>query len=101
MTTVTEQVPTPIDATVADLQSREFVDSNLSKEIKRTDEDGDLSLYCYIDSNKDSPDYVKHCRGLVYDKDKLVVKTYAYSEEYVAGTDDDTIWKRLEEFNLL
>ena len=99
MTTITDQVATPIDTTVDDLQSREFVESHFSKEIKRVDEDGDLSLYCYINSDKDSPDYVKHCRGLVYDNDKLVVKTYSYSEEYVAGTDDETIWKRLEEFD--
>lgn len=88
-----------LQITIGDLDSKEFVDTNLSKTIKKADTDGDVTLYCYTTATRDSPDYIKSARGLVYDGNDLVYTSFAFSDEYVVGEDDEQVWNRLEQFD--
>ena len=83
---------------VDDLQSIDLVKS-IPSYIKKVDEDGDVSLYSYISCDEEAPDVLKHARGLVYYKEKLAFSSFAYSDEYVVGQNDEEIWKRLEKFS--
>lgn len=67
--------------------SRQFIES-LDPKVKKVDSDGDIDLFCYTTCDESDPDYVKECRGLVFDKDKLVLKAYSYNPEYTASDYD-------------
>jgi hypothetical protein len=85
--------------TTEQLTSRSFVDENLKTMVKKTDEDGDISLYCYIQCGDDDTDIIKNSRGLVYKGDTLAVRAYSYTSDYNADDDVDKISELLMSHN--
>ena len=47
--------------------------------VKLFDRKDDLELFSYVDLNSDFP---KHCRGLIYNGDELLVRTFPHTCEY-------------------
>ncbi len=68
-----------------DLFSREFIES-LQPNVKKVDSDGDVDLFCYTTCDNNDPTCIKSCRGIVFNKDELVLKAYSYNPYY---TSDD------------
>ena len=63
--------------------TREFVES-LDPKVKMVDSDGDIELFCYTTCDDSDPDYVKACRGLVFNKNELVLKAFSFCPDYTA-----------------
>jgi hypothetical protein len=63
--------------------TKKFVES-LDPKVKRVDCDGDIELFCYTTCDDNDTEYIKACRGLVFNKDKLVLKAFSYNPEYTA-----------------
>ena len=56
--------------------------------IRLTDSDSELSMYSYIKCNEDDTDLIKKCRGLIFNKDKLIAPSFGWTAEY---TRDDKV----------
>lgn len=54
------------------------------------DEENGLELFCYIKCTNDDEDIVKKCRGVVFNKDKIVMKAFPFTREY-SSTDEDNV----------
>ena len=115
MTNTTEQViTTPITSSKDEIKKNvssinditfELVQS-LKPNVKMLDTDDTLSLYCYSSCNDVDNEYVKFCRGLIFDNNnKLVVKAYSYTPEYTADEYDkvkedlEDIWNKCSFFD--
>ena len=64
--------------------------------VKMSDKDEHLEVYHYTNCTNDSEDELKTCRGLVFDGDKLVLRSFPYTEEYVASLHKEHIEKTLD-----
>jgi len=53
-----------------------------------SDEENKLDLFCYVKCDNSDSDLLKQCRGVVFNEDKLVMKAFPYTSEYV-GCDDN------------
>jgi hypothetical protein len=82
------------------------IQSRLS-EIKLFDHNTEhnLDLYCYTECSNDSDEFLKNCRGLVFEGDNLVLKGFPFTDEFHCGEKEkfeDTIsgnfneWKFFE-----
>lgn len=61
-----------------------FEDISTCPLVKCIDKDDNLSLYNYTTCSDEDPEYVKSCRGLVFNTDnELVVSSYTYTPEYL------------------
>ena len=54
---------------------------SLNPVVKITDNNDNLTVFCYTECSSDSPDDVKRCRGVVFDGDTLVMNSFPYSDE--------------------
>lgn len=63
--------------------TRENIEA-LSNKIRLVDSDEEtgLDLFCYTHCANEDDDFVKQCRGLVFNEDKLVLKAFSYTPEY-------------------
>jgi hypothetical protein len=80
----------PVETTEPELETitidtftRSFVEGLDPSKVREVDTDNGLSLFCYTNCNESDPEYIKACRGLVYDGDTLLLKAYSYTPEYV------------------
>jgi hypothetical protein len=80
-----ENTENELTSITIDTFTRSFVEQ-LDPKVRMVDSDDKLSLFCYTNCSDEDPDYVKACRGLVYDGEKLLLKAYSYTPEY---THDD------------
>jgi hypothetical protein len=88
-------LPQPIENT----ESMDFTRHNielLKSDIRLVDSDENLDLFCYINCEKDSPDFIKRCRGVIFNKDELVFKSFPYTIEYTEKNDTDKIKNNVE-----
>ena len=59
------------------------------------DDEYELKLFCYNKNcNNDTDKFVKNFRGVVYHKEKVIMKSFPYTEEYTSN--DITKIKELE-----
>lgn len=63
------------------VSNRVFVET-LEPKVKKIDNDDHLDLFCYTSCDENEPDYIRECRGLVFEGSKLIVKTFPYGYEY-------------------
>lgn len=47
-----------------------------------SDEETGLDLFCYTRCTNEDDDFLKQCRGVVFNGDKLVLKAFSYTPEY-------------------
>jgi hypothetical protein len=47
-----------------------------------TDEEAGLDLFCYVKCANTDSDFLKQCRGVVFNKETLVMKAFPYTAEY-------------------
>jgi len=83
----------------------DFVNS-LKPNVRMVDSDEELELYCYSTCDDSDPEYVKFCRGLVFDKEKnLILKAHSYTPEYTEKDYEflkehlEPIWNECSFFN--
>ena len=77
--------------------SRANVEAQESKiRLVDSDEETGLDLFCYNRCSNEEDDFVKHCRGLVFHGDTLVMKAFPYTTEYSQG--DSTLGEVLSDF---
>jgi hypothetical protein len=74
----------------------EFTRSNieaLGTNVRIVDSDPDtgLDLFCYVNCQKTDSSLLQQCRGVVFDKDKLVLKTFPYTIELSEHSDKQEI----------
>lgn len=62
--------------------SRHTVQNYPGVVITDEDKENNLTLFSYAECDNNSDDFLKQCRGLVYEGDTLKMKTFAYTEEY-------------------
>ncbi len=76
--------------------SRSHIES-LNETIKLfdSDKDNNLDLFNYINCNNSDSNFLQSCRGLVYNGDKLIVKTFPYTIEYTEKNDFEEINKNI------
>lgn len=83
---------------IAEEKIMEFTRQNveaLGNAIRVTDQDmeQELDLLCYVKCENNDSNLVKQCRGVVFHKNKVVMKTFPYIDEYT--TEDMTILEDL------
>ena len=54
-----------------------------------SDKENELDLFCYLNCKKDDPEFLKNCRGLVFNKDKLILNSFPYTMEYTEDDNDE------------
>ena len=47
-----------------------------------SDEENKLDMFCYIKCSDEDNDFIKQCRGIIFNEDKLVLKAFPYTVEY-------------------
>lgn len=47
-----------------------------------SDEKNKLDMFCYIKCSEQDSDFIKQCRGVIFNEDKLVLKAFPYTVEY-------------------
>jgi hypothetical protein len=70
---------------VSNLYSRENVERMVAGDkvsLADHDDETNLDLFCFTDCNNDEDPFIKQCRGLIFHKDQLVVKTFSFPDEY-------------------
>jgi hypothetical protein len=70
--------------TQEDRFSRTFIES-LYPKVKKIDSDENIDLFCYTTCDDSDPVHIRSCRGLVFNKDKLVLKAYSYNPDYTTS----------------
>jgi hypothetical protein len=62
--------------------------SDVRNAVERTDcnKEANLELFCYRECDNSSSDFIKNCRGLVFHGDKLIMRSYPYTDEYDVST---------------
>lgn len=55
---------------------------DLSSKIGKTDDDGVVQIYSYLECEQNSPDELKQCRGLVFSGEKMVLRSFGFTPEY-------------------
>ena len=83
-----------------DMSSLELTRKNIelvSNYVRLVDSDVEsgLDLFCYLNCKRDDPEFLKNCRGLVFNKDKLVLNSFPYTMEYTED-DHDLLSKSLD-----
>ena len=61
-----------------------------------SDEENKLDLFCYINCNKTDPDFLKCCRGVVFNEEKLILKSFPYTTEYTENNNKEEISANIE-----
>ncbi len=74
-----------------------YITSNIA--LVDSDIDNDLQLYHYTNCNSTSSEDVKSSRGIIRNNDKIVCKTFGFTEEYNVIDDIDKIKERLTSLN--
>ena len=63
--------------------SREAVMAQGNKiRLSDSDPDNGLDLYCYNRCSNDDPRIVRECRGVVFNNERIVLKTFPFTFEY-------------------
>lgn len=47
-----------------------------------SDKENDLDMFCYLKCDNNSPDIIKNSRGIVFNKDNVVMSAFPYTYEY-------------------
>lgn len=53
-----------------------------SDTVRLTDKSDEFDLFCYTKCDNTNSSFHKQCRGLIYHKDQLVLKSFPYTDEY-------------------
>lgn len=67
-------------------------------QIELVDNNGDLQLYSYTYCDNNSSDYVKQCRGIIFNNDTIIAKNFGYTEEYTIS-DEKKIESTIVDFS--
>ena len=83
---------------LSDLEFNRVNIESLSTHIRLTDSDEEnkLDLFCYINCNKTDSDFLKNCRGLVFNEDKLILRSFPYTIEYTEENNKEEIKNDIE-----
>ena len=77
----------------------QLVEDGKIKQYDTLKSNSDIKLYSYTHCDNNSSQFLKNCRGLVFDKDKLVLKTLPYSDELVCSETDE-LKHYFQEYNM-
>lgn len=47
-----------------------------------SDEENKLDMFCYIKCSEQDNDFIKQCRGIIFNEDKIILKAFPYTVEY-------------------
>lgn len=72
------------------LLSREYVES-LQPHVSKVDSDGTLDLFCYTNCSDEDSEDIKACRGVVFDDQECILKTFSYTPELTATDNYDEL----------
>jgi len=78
---LTTEIENTITSEETSLLTRKSI-TDLSQSVQLIDSDENLDLFCYSSCKRDSPDSVKQCRGIVFNKETLVMKAFPYTMEF-------------------
>ena len=71
--------------------SRENILNQPSVKLVDSDPSNNLDLFCYINCKRTDSEFLRQCRGLVYHKDDLILKTFPYTMEYIDSENDEVV----------
>lgn len=55
---------------------------DLASKIGKTDDDGIVQIYSYVECEQNSPEELKQCRGLVFAGENMVLRSFGFTPEY-------------------
>lgn len=96
MTTITQESN---DSLQNELQLNRSNVGKMSNFIKLSDNDTDnqLDLFSYIKCTNDDTEFLKSCRGVVFNEENVVLHGFPYTEEYtVGGENNDMLVTKFE-----
>lgn len=62
--------------------TREQIESNSNIKLVDSDPDTGIDLFCYMNCKKEDDEVIKNSRGIVFNKDELILKGFPYTEEF-------------------
>lgn len=69
---------------------------SLEPQVRMVDSDDSIQLFCYSNCSDDDPDYIKACRGVVFENDELILKPFSYTPEFTIN-DKEVLVSKLSE----
>jgi hypothetical protein len=82
----------------ATLSFRQQVEANPKIRLVDSDPENHIDLFCYETCDESDDDIVKSCRGIVFDKDKVVFRGFSFTPEYTLSNDSEKINSILSSF---
>ena len=71
--------------------SRENILNQPNVKLVDSDPSNEIDLFCYINCKRNDSEFLRQCRGLVYHKDDLILKTFPYTLEYIESENDEIV----------
>lgn len=79
------------------LLSRDIIEQNKKIKLVDNDETNGLDLFCYTSCDVSDSELVKRCRGVVFNKDELVMKGFPYTVDFNSSDRDSDILSKLRD----
>jgi hypothetical protein len=76
--------------------NRENIEKYLSNKVRLVNSQDGLDQFCYTSCNKDEPEIVQQCRGVIFNKNQLVSKCFPYTVEYTEDNHDEIVSLNLD-----
>jgi len=83
---------------MSEFSLRKQIESRDDIRLMDRDSNFDLDLFCYTNCNNESEEIIKQSRGVVFNKDTLIMKAFSYTDEY-SGDQIDQIESLFHGFN--
>ena len=68
---------------------------DLGNKVRITDTDGDLELFCYTKCSQDDSELLKSCRGIVFNKEQIIMQAFPYTVE-IPSTNKELIEEKID-----
>lgn len=83
---------------VDSVNKNEFTRNNIellgsSVRLVDSDPESGLDLFCYVNCKKDDCDLLKQCRGVIFNGNQLILKSFPYTIEYTEKDNDEIVSK--------
>ena len=83
-------------STVDSTLSRENIEKNFMSKVRLISSQDGLDQFCYTSCDKNENDIVKECRGVVFDKNKMVSKCFSYTPDYTENDNEELVSLNLD-----
>lgn len=94
ITSETEVSPVSIPTDIT--FNRENIEKYLHNKVRLVNSQDGLDQFCYTSCDKNEPEIVKECRGVIFNKNELVSKCFSYTTEFTENDNDEIVSLNLD-----